>query len=480
MKKIREKLTAFISNGKDYPILAGFVAGFYILLFYYSNNYDLANSLELFLFFVSYFVVLPVAVCYLSYRIIKATKYSRYARQLLFVAMLSFFIFFILRHMYLGTHYRRVFLVCFLGIAFVSTRFNNYKIAIVLIGIMSLFPSLKLSVALARNFSHDSSWTNQPDAITDCKFTKKPNVYFLQVDGYTSARALKSNLYAYDNSAADLWLKEQGFSLYDNFRSNYNSTLKSNASCFNMKHHYFNESTLLKDSRDYIVGENPVLTVFRNNGYHSVFLTERPYLLMNRPELAFDYCNFKMSDLPYLKDGMTENHDIADELKAQVLANGKSGNFYFVEKFDPSHISVTEVSSLGKAEERLRYLRQLQIANVWLKDIISFINTNDETAIIIVGADHGGFVGFDYTQQVMDNITDVDLLYSVFGARMAIKWNDPKHKLYDRKLETSVNLFRVVFSFLGENPEYLDHLQPDISYNSFDKGGRLHIYPAIK
>jgi hypothetical protein len=439
---------------------------------------DLANSLQLFAFFVSYFIVLPVVVCFSAFALLKVLGYQKYTRQVLFVTMLSFFSFYILHHFLLIRF--AVFIACFLALVLLSFKFRNYKVAIVLIAVMSVFPLAKLSLELGKTFLHDPNWNKQPDAIAACRFTSRPNVYFLQVDGYASPAALRNEIYRYDNSAFDAWLKDNGFTLYDNFRSNYNSTLASNASCFNMKHHYFEECTAFKDARDYIVGENPVLDIFKSNHYKKSFITERPYLVMNRPKSAFDDCNLDMSKLPYFRDGMTDKHDISKELKTDILENGRSGNFYFVEKFEPSHINVTKAASLGKAKERERSLGGIEAANAWLKDIVPFIRKNDDTAIIIVGADHGGYVGFDYAQQGDAPISDKKLLYSIFGARMAIKWNDPEHVVYDRGLKTSVNLFRTIFSFLSKDTEYLKNLQPDVSYNNYQDKGSMKVYEAIK
>jgi hypothetical protein len=70
-------------------------------------------------------------------------------------------------------------------------------------------------------------------------------------------------------------------------------------------------------------------------------------------------------------------------------------------------------------------------------------------------------------------------LYSIFGAKLAIKWNDSKHEEYDANLKTSVNLFRVVFSYLSENKILLKKFQPNISYNCYDPSDFSKVYMAI-
>ena len=99
---------------------------------------------------------------------------------------------------------------------------------------------------------------------------------------------------------------------------------------------------------------------------------------------------------------------------------------------------------------------------------------------MIIGADHGGFVGLTYTGDAFAKIKDPDILHSIFGAKAAIKWNSSQHAEYDAKLKTSVNLFRTLFSFLSADKSYLNELQPDASYNNYDHADFRKIYKAIE
>jgi hypothetical protein len=231
-----------------------------------------------------------------------------------------------------------------------------------------------------------------------------------------------------------------------------------------MKHHYLERSNNTYGARAVIMGDNPVLRVLKNNGYKTNFISQSPYLLINRPALGYDYANISYSELPFLKDGLNVEKDVSKSLKFAMQKNSKSGNFYFVEKFVPGHIAVYQNQSRGKAKEKERYLKRIHEANMWLKEIVSFISANDPSGIIIIGADHGGFTGFEYSAEVCEKVTDNDLIKSVFGAQLAIKWNSTSAIEYDRGLKSGVNLFRTVFSFLAEDKKYLAHLQENSSY----------------
>lgn len=475
----RKKCTDFVNNNKEYPLLAGLSVGFYMILFYYSNNLELFSWVQ-FLSFLVYYLVFPAAVIVTVARILKIEPLKKYAKQGIFIVMLSFFAYFIIENIAMKYAFIKVFAVAFVGIFAISFWIKNYKAIIILVLLMTVFPIVKLGAAIRTNLSNPTDWNQQPDAILNSKFVKSPNVYFIQVDGYANANALKGKLCQYDNSEFDQWLQAAGFRLYDDFRSNYPSTLKSNASCFNMKHHYSRENFISKTANDYILGKNPVLDIFKNNGYKTLFITERPYLMSNRPKLAYDYSNFSESELPYFKDNWSLYKDIGPELKTQIAAHPKTKNFFFVQKLTPSHVSSNAMQSFGVAAERLEYIKRLEETNVWIKDIISYINKNDPNAIVMLGADHGSYVGFAYTSQAFKKMTDPELLQAAFGAKMAIKWNDDKALLYGNQLKTSVNLFRILFAFMSSDTKLLQNLQPDDSYNFYDQDDHTKIYKALE
>ena len=111
--------------------------------------------------------------------------------------------------------------------------------------------------------------------------------------------------------------------------------------------------------------------------------------------------------------------------------------------------------------------------------MIGIINNYDNNALIVIVSDHGGFVGFDYTRQSKTKQTDRDLLYSVFSVNLAIKWPDNIAPEFDDKLTTSVNLFRVLFSYLSNDKKYLNHLQDDKSFIIINNESPFGVYEMI-
>ena len=463
MDKLRQKILAFIYAPKDVPLLAGFVVGLYMLLYYYSKNFALANSWIQLGFFVAYYMVLPMVLLYTGYKILGAIKKGKWQRQFLFVAIPVIMAFYLLQLSWLAEYKRPIFagvIVVAVVLSFKAAKY--YKLFVVLIAFMALFNAPPLAKIAYMALITDDSWKKQPDDIEKVVFKHKPNIYYLQPDGYASFNNLAAPPYNFDNAEEIAFLKKQGFTLYNNYRSNYYSTLLSNSSMFSMKHHYIQYDIGSYAARGIIVGNNPVLQILKNNGYKTHFITEKSYLLMNRPQMGYDYCNISYAELPYVKDGWDTNEPI--EIDFYKALKPGSGNFYFLEKLSPGHIMVYKNTSKGVEEERKGYLEMLAKANEWLNKTISFIIKKDPDGIIIVGADHGGFVGYEYTLQSEYKTDNPQLVKSVFGAMAAIKWNNPAYKEYDTGLKTSVNLFRTVFSFLAEDKKYLKYLQEDCSY----------------
>lgn len=476
--KIRERLLAFIESDKDVPLLAGLSVGFYILLFYYSRNFALAYSWHQFLFFAGYFVVLPVVALFGGCKLLKLMNLQRWQKHFLFTGMVAFFMLFLLQLNYTIEHKKIILPVTVIIAALLSLKFSRYyKFFILLLVFMSVFNIKPLAAVAYKTVGLSDEWQQLPDDIEQAVFKSKPNIYYIQPDGYTSFRNLRENKhYDFDNSQYEAFLKDNGFTLYDDYRSNYYSTLLSNSATFAMRHHFIQADVDMYGAREVIAGDNPVLRILKNNGYKTSFITENPYVVMSRPRLGYDFCNISYDEIPYFGDGfIAVKKDVSTDLKKQMESATGSGNFYFIESFNPSHITTFKANSRAEAE-RDKYIARLKQANKWLQGLISHITGKDPNALIIIGADHGGFAGFDYTLQIYDPTSDESLVHSAYGSQLAIRWNDPASSQYDDNLKSGINLFRTVFSFLSKDARYLKNSEDNSSYARLDGPQKVHKY----
>ena len=212
-----------------------------------------------------------------------------------------------------------------------------------------------------------------------------------------------------------------------------------------MKHHYYGNGSDITENtnaRDMIISDNTVLNIFKNNGYKSYFLAEMPYLLLNKPVLGYDVCNFTNSDVDYIGTGLGTYYDILTPLNTYTKEVITQPKFFFIEIFNPGHVHGREAQSLGVEGERALWQQTLANANKTLVQTLDIIKQNDPNALIVIMADHGGFVGMEYTLQTYTKTQDRDLIYSIFSSNLSIHWPQGDIPSYDINFKTAVNVFQ--------------------------------------
>lgn len=466
---IKEKFNDFLNNSKDYPLLVGFIAGFYPIVFYCSNNYESVNSYQHLLFFSFLFLLVPAISTYVLYKILNYfPKLRPYKRHLLFVLVIEIMAIF-LSQVYFFTIKKKLLLGLLIILCFLSLKaYKYYKKALLFVVLLSVIPFSKcIYIIIYKNCTDTTVWMKQPDAIESVKFVKKPNIYFIEPDGYAGKNVMEQSPYSYKNTMYK-YLEANDFTLYKNTVSNYPATLPSNASMFCMKHHFMKKIVSnnfeMEDAREIIVGNNPVISILKNNGYKTLFIVNDEYFQQSLKKMNYDYFNIKNSEIPYFVNGIEVSKDVSADFKhaLQLKEFNNQPKFYFIERMLPHHV---EFKNAGKDIEKKRYLNKIEKANLFLKETINLINKKDPSAIIIIASDHGGWVGIESLKEMLQ-MKDKKMLNSIFGNLIAIKWNDNKHFQYDAKLKSNVNLFRILFSYLSEDKKLLLNVEKDMSYNN--------------
>ena len=467
LNKIKQKIGAFLGSDKDVPAVTGLIAGLYPFLFYYSNNYPAVDSSGHFIMFIFFSIVVPIAVTLTGYSIFSLLpKLRPYRSHLLFVLLITITSSLLITAVTLVFKKKLLVLICVLAGLVSFKLYKYYKHLLLIICAMMVLPLLKFGVSFYED-KRGTDWGNlsEKDKISDAKFTKTPNIYMIQPDGYAGREIIETDPYRYKNAFYG-WLEDNSFSVYKNFRSNYPASLTSNASMFAMKHHYFNDVMLpsidMPNARNVIMS-NSALRILKKNGYATFFIAQDEYFQQDRSRSDYDFYNIEPKDVPYFTFGHDVVRNVDEGLDNAINAKMDKPKFIFVEKLLPHHIHFKE----GKdniEEQRKEYLGKIEKANVWLKNTISKINENDKNALIILLSDHGGWVGMNSAKEFYST-QDPKLIRSTFGNMAAIQWNGLNHTPYDGKLKSSVNVFRVLFACLSENKSYLDYLEKDESYN---------------
>ena len=482
-KNTKSFIASFLKSSINSVILAAIAAGLYPILFYYSNNFQLVNTWKHFLFFVSSFIGLPAVLFFVVKKLFVKVKFLQKWQQNV-IPFLGVFTFLFLMKicLYAGVQKKMTLGIVLIAAIVALLLWKQYKKIILLQLLLAIMGLITLIPVLSNQLLYDDSWTQQPDSIQEARFIKKPNVYFIQPDGYVNFSEIDKGYYNIDNSTFKNYLDSNNFKTYPNFRSNYASTLTSNSATFMMKHHYYGKGSDITENpnaRDIIVSDNTVLNIFKNNGYKSYFLAEMPYMLLNKPTLGYDVCNFKSSDVAYIGTGLGTYYDILTPLNTytkEVIAQPK---FFFIEIFNPGHVHGREAQSLGVEGERALWQQTLFNANNTLVQTLDIIKQNDPNALIVIMADHGGFVGMEYTLQTYTKTQDRDLIYSIFSSNLSIHWPQGDIPPYDINFKSAVNVFRILVSYLTQDTSYLEYLQDDSSYVILNKDAPSGVYKYI-
>lgn len=460
------------------PLASGLLAGAYPALYYCYKNYALVNSTEHLVFFTSYFFVLPSLISILVFLFFK--KYSLHTNAFFSFAFFGGAINFLF---FSGKLQLLLYTIVLLAALIYGIFFKRHHLKFMFAqGVMAIVACLNLINIAFTNHNISSEWKIQADSILDVQFKHRPNIYVLQPDGYVNFSEYVKGYYSFGNNDFKNYLSKKGFTNYDGFRSNYASTLSSNSSLFMMKHHqYFNIPSYsdVIDYRKHIITDNTVLSIFKNNGYQTHFIAENPYLLANYPESGFDTINFSFSDFGPLYKWNKPRIEVESYFDDKSFEANSVPQFYFVQFFNPSHISTYKKNSLGMSKEKLLWKQRLIKAENTLKILVNSILSQDPTALIIILSDHGGYVGLDYTMQAKNKTEDRDLIYSMFSSQLSILWPEELKPETNLNIKSSVNIFRFLFSQLSEQMDLLNYLEPDESYiilnNNKNKGVYLYI-----
>lgn len=462
--------------------LAGLATGLYPFLFYSSKNFYLVNSWFQFGFLILLFLIIPPLIFLFFKKFNRIAIYKKYKKQFLFFLSAFLFLFFIELIIHAKIP-KKLVLATFVGLIPISLFLYKYhKQLIVFQLLLSILGFISFVPTVYKYTQIDMQWLEQPDDIESVVLKKKPNVYFIQPDGYVSFSEIERGHYNLEIDEFKNYLIANKFTLYEDLRSNYSSTLSTNTAIMQMKHHYYNKVYSHNNGikpREVLVSENATLNIFKNNGYKTHLLLHSPYFLMNHRELGYDYCNFQFTDIPIISTGFQTLKKVTEALDESYPLDTSSPHFFFIEYILPAHIPNREHQSKGIEEEKNKWVKRVEQSNEILVNLIDNINKNDPDALIIIMSDHGGYIGYKYAHQLFTKTQDRDNLYSVFGTLGAIKWPNNEVPEFDDKLETSVNTFRIVFSYLSENQKYLDNLQDNGSYQVIGEEAPKGIYRML-
>lgn len=428
-----------------------------------SNNHTSNNPRP---FFCSILTVSSLLLCvYLLRNTLEAIVIQKIALYAIITALISYFVWNSYKK---GLERFFYFLIIFSSISFVS----------LLIGV---FSEAKLN---------GDNWVAKHKAIYDqIKFRKKPNVYLIVTESYPSRASLKA-VYDIDNASFYKKMEKLGLKINHNHFSNYNHTLASLPSVFGMEHHF---GLINKGNFDSFGGRrmleaktyNPVIDIFRANGYKIQYLHEINALIPNGAHV--DFCFPSPTVWHGLKIFLTTQNIIEPTIsyrkklepllfiKNQIATTSRQKescfNFLYLNfpGHSPSHnpnLSEKEIND-KTIQFRNTYKDRLESANQHLVDLVEFIVNTDPDSIIIMIGDHGSW-GLRTNQDMNGNtISNQLFILDRFGVFSGMRAPQILSDLMGNgAIKSHVNIFKYVFAYLSEDEKILKTIEPDDSYQN--------------
>jgi len=320
-----------------------------------------------------------------------------------------------------------------------------------------------------------------------CDSCKKPDIYYIIFDAYTSSKQLK-NEYGYSNQAIEDYLLNKEFYIAKDSKSNYNYTAFSVGSTFNMNY-ITNVDTIKKTTdREYLqalklVYKNNLVTFLQNQDYkilnHSLFdigsspttikhvdfwgirelfdqynlffklYADAGYHLPSRIKYLFSNKYFVNS--PELRKDLSDTvfRHLLQSIKMKVN-HPKFVYAHFLDPHPPYFFDSTGKMLPKTSDAAEGYIHQVAYSNRLIKQIVdSILAIPERPAIIILQGDHG--------------ITFKEPFYppNKFPNLNALFFSNKDYRLLTDSI-TNVNTFRIVLNtFFEQNLTLL----PDNCYH---------------
>lgn len=465
-----------------------FMFGLFPILFIFTNN---LTEISLDSLLIPVIVIFGV-ITFLTFTLIKISKNIQKAALTMSFLLLLFFSIGYIRIWLYGFQIfgfaldQVVFLISIYFVIFVVGLFSIYKIKdlskltqiisiVSIVVILSFLPNIVLGLT---NYDH----SNKNNFDTEIKFDsiKKPNIYYIILDGYASEESLKNN-FNFDNSKFLNYLRDLGFIVAEDNFSNYGATGLSMTSALNMNYiDYLDNQQGFSPNKGILekslFSNNLVMKTLQDNGYTTIYIDGggpmRDMYVANKilchstdNGLLQTLIDTSMMTYIYQKffwDSWYEIRNCSFSELEKVHENSKTPFFVYAHLRTPHDPYFTDADGnfiqyderadeLDEKTANERYIYQLQYTNKKMNEIITKLMSLEQKPIIIISSDHG------WGQQFASSPpTDEDLIQWHSNFEAFYLPNIDNYEPY-RKI-TPINIFRSIFNdYFGTHLEVLEN-----------------------
>lgn len=522
----------FIRDLMGNPFVLVFVAGIYPAVFLMSNNWFIYSKQDfsILLTFTVAAVLLIAVVGYALVTIIRLLISSFIAtlrsyeiklavRNTFFTLYTCFILFFLLQSINASLIPNPLILwtiICAISLCLVILAIKKgIRMFTSFVSFLLVFSIIQFVFSYSSNINrfHDHVWyTKNKDHNEKIIFRHRPNVYLIVLEAYHNNATLKE-IYHYDNHDIEDKLAKFRFQIHDDFYANYNTTLTSLSALFTMEHHYYKIAGGNSDSfnaRHIIGGKtyNPVVSIFRNNGYKVQYISHSDYcyLTSNVIDYAFPKRTilkvFELYQINLLdnffshflttyrgkhkkKDRIGVNLQQAQNVMVERIRHASQSDkpyFTFLKLALPGHFgeSWKNIDPLDSW-----YPDKIKETNDLLLRLVDEILINDSNPIIITIGDHGAYRYRSawkgkyniHRNLAQKKIAEESVANDLYGVFLAIRYSEPDISI--NKLKSTANLMRYIFSYLSESELPLETKVADESYFKYKKKKYISVRDGI-
>ncbi len=311
----------------------------------------------------------------------------------------------------------------------------------------------------------------------------KPNIYFLLLESYHSAHALKK-LYDIDDTELDVVLDKHGFIDYKNYYSNRASTVRALNALLNFS---------LTDPPQ---TQSFVFDVLRENGYECEFF-DIEYFVFGKYMKKNEYASFYMTPIqnrlhamlapiwaqssylrklikssdPFDIQDATSIKQVLESFQHRLHIKQKHPRF-FMARFGADHASPRKQWLKDNSDFISYYKQRVTEAQGQIIDIINDIVKTDPHACILAIGDHGSmrhanvWQGQDPKRAIKERgVSLEELALDQFSVRCAIRWPSENFPV---ALFSHVQVFPALLQQLGANIASLPKPVENISILEFN------------
>jgi hypothetical protein len=487
------------------PALFAVVCGTYVAIFYITNNLTMLSGTSIAVVFLALSAppILVALALNLAFRWFNANNFLRFA--IVFSGIV--FVLVSIRHSIFGIQAVRQWLEVIGGVNSrpAQLAFALFTFAIAgLVGFGSrkdsrVLVSMLLTMMLVALFSNAGKLSNRmlnadsfpglsASSYNELRLGEKPNIYLLITDSYSSFVFLAS--IGADTASFKGFLTSTNFRIYEEFFSNYHSTLSAMAAMLNMQHHYYvgseAQGEITSGGRFTISGNNNFVRHLVKNGYRIHYLHQSAYLTLHGCSVDVETCfpnepfAGAKSVVNYALPGFLRAQDIwqslplikIDEEIARTLdsMNAEQPNFSYIHVFPPGHVDNFQKKGIcNEVEETESYKERVALANDYLEKVIHKILAADPDAVIVLAGDHGPFIANQCDYEV--NVDSVAEYRDRLGALLAIRWPGKYDGRYDDRIKSNINVLRYVLaSLLKDDSQILNELVAEDAFSLASSG----------